>query len=68
MFLPKIPKLFHIGDDQYRPLKLDALFKSTVKEWCHIMSNYNHALAFYLKLELIDSWSQLPKRKNSYGR
>lgn len=68
MFLPKTPIIFHIGDVRYRPLKLDFLAKITVKEWCHIMTNNNHALAFYPKLELIGSWSQLPKRKNSYGR
>lgn len=68
MFLPKIPILFHIDAIQCRPLKPDILAKITVNEWYRIMSNYNHALAFYPKLELIGSRSQLPNRENSYGR
>lgn len=68
MFLPKMPIFSHKGDVQCCPLKQDALVKITMKGRSHIMAIYIHALAFYHKLGLIGSWSQLSNRAKSYGR
>ena len=68
MFLSKLPIFFHISDVQYRPQKQAVLAKITMNGRNHIMAIIIHALAFYHKLGLIGSWSQLSNRAKSYGR